>query len=172
MARKNPILFDLNTGIVGTYVQTDGIAGETGLVDIQYKPLNSFKTLVLRAIPEKAIHLINMPKVAEGIQDSYMIVMSDSKGNSSLISMVLDRDIENVNALREKLNESKIETRQAKHQAEESSRSIDRQKKKELDRTRRPSSPFGGLGGLGGYPVAPMGGNAGNPDGDDFLENF
>ena len=132
-------------GESGSFIRTLPVKGEQGLIDVEYRPENSFfGRAIVKSIPEEAIF-----RFAIG-ENSMTIVTENSKGDSEVLNNVQTKLIRLNTEMREKLINEKFKSRAYQHKAGETERSLDRQAKKKQERSGR--GRFGGHdGSVGGY---------------------
>lgn len=147
MKKRADFFIDFDSGAMGSFVETTPVIGEQDLVDVWYVPMGwNVKAVCIKSIPKKAVITVQIPKTYPGTQGSYTGIIENSKGEHSLLdafNIVLGESLSNVN---EKLNDERIKARTAEHRVRESESSIDKQKKKELERTRNSGGGFSQYG--------------------------
>jgi hypothetical protein len=155
MKKQADFFIDFNSGAVGSFVKTTPVVGEQDLVDVWYVPLGfKIKPRKIRSIPRKALISCQIGGELDGCQNSYTVILENAKGEAELLEAIGLKFGAKISEISEELNEERYKSRTAQHKAKESEESLDKQKKKEIERSR---SGGGGIGGVYGRP--PFGGD-------------
>lgn len=143
--QKNPVLVDLDRGILGTFSHLEEQGTEKDFVYIWYVPFNSFgKVRYTNPIPKKAIHNVypsnamaekQLMFIFEGVNDSIMNFI-DTK-NQQLIKQLQD-----------KIKDLEVEKAAAAQRAEDAYSGAEKvvQRAKQITKTTEPKNPLDPFG--------------------------
>jgi hypothetical protein len=120
MKLKSPLIYYADIGLVATLVRTTEEGTEPGYVNIEYKPLNDFKThkLPFPVHIDHITYLKTQKKHITGVEDEIMFIHTGENG--SLVEGVLNNKYQKtIQELREKIRSLQLQVSSAKQTTED-----------------------------------------------------
>jgi hypothetical protein len=150
---KNPLLINLCTGTIGSFVSMIDVVSEKNMVKICYIPLNSLKKVITtETYPRHAISNVIPDNIAiPGVAQMNVVIWENSAGVAPFLDKVKADALEKAGKFKEEVQLKELEVSQQKFRARESKEESKKQIAQDMElvkNQRRPEDSLFG-GGLG-----------------------